>query len=611
MPVPGASHGRAADGAAVGFTVHLVCPHCAKEFTGNSSTSGVRSNYRRHLLTHTGERPFPCSYCHQRFTTKPNLRRHVRLVHPLQATPSTQVRHPDGKEAAEDVAAAAPPPLPEMHLPPATTANVALPASTVSTAAAANVNPGPSCSLLLLQRADPAAFTCEDCELEIRSRAKLRRHRRYYCPFRENIFADPVKDAVDLYRTQQQQQGHRQRYSSVSSSGSSDEVDLAEEDTHNGDGDCISSVGRPFRRPSRTTSLPLALTEGERHYLSHVAERSGLKFVEDAYASDDSAEGGLHGVMFSDTSSSSASSRSPCRATMMPLVPRHPRSPARAHGALSAPKRTPLHGPLPSPSSSSNQRVLHSSQTTASALSLVLPNTSPLIRHAGAVDRPINVGGGTPRSESTAAEDAKDDDEDDTIGAWTPEDLLHLHHYRRGSGHRRERHILQKRLRAQEGALMALATDSPRRQPRKPRVARVGAVQHGSDTAVGEAEATRLQVTPSANVAHPSTSTAAAAYTYVGPSQSLLTPQVVAQAESLLVLSWRRPRRGKDGAANAFVCPYCADYTVLASQRGLRAHAMRVHAEEVAKARARVVATEAAPAEEGRAPESRDGKASP
>ncbi|CAJ1989770.1 hypothetical protein conserved [Leishmania donovani] len=611
MPQPGASHSRSTIGAAVGFTVHLVCPHCAKEFTGNSSTSGVRSNYRRHLLTHTGERPFPCSYCHQRFTTKPNLRRHVRLVHPLQATPSTQVRHPDGREAAEDVAAAAPPPLPEMHLPPATTANVAPPASAGSTAATANVKPGPSCPLLLPRRADPAAFTCEDCELEICSRAKLRRHRRYYCPFRENIFADPVKDAVDLYWTQQQQRGHRQRYVSVSSSGDSDEVDLAEEDTHNGGGDLTSSVDERFRRRSRTTSVPLALTEGERHYLSHVAERSGLKFVEDAYASDVSADDGIHGGMFSDTSSSSTSSRSPYRATVAPLVQRHPRSPARVSYALPSPKHTPLHGPLASPSPSPNGRVLRSSQTTASASLLALPNTSPLIRHAGGVDRLLNVGSGTPKSESTAAEDAKDDDEDDMIGAWRPEDLRHLHHHRRGSGHRRERHILQKRLRAQEGALMALATDSLHRQPRKLRVARAGAAPCGSDAAVGEAEAKRLHVTPCADGAHPSTSTAAAAYAYMGPSQSLLTPQVVAQAESLLVLNWRRPRRGKDGAANAFVCPYCADYTTLASQRGLWAHAMRMHAEEVAKARARVVEAEAAPVEEGLGHESGEGKTLP
>ncbi|CAG9576506.1 conserved hypothetical protein [Leishmania major strain Friedlin] len=498
-----------------------------------------------------------------------------------------------------------------MHLPPATTANVAPPASAGSTSAAANVNPAQSCSLLLPQRADPAAFTCEDCELEIRSRAKLRRHRRYYCPFRENIFADPVKDAVDLYRTQQQQQGHRQRYGSVSSSCDSDEVDFAEEDTHNGDGDRTSSVDGRLGRCSRATSVPLALTEGEWYYLSHVAERSGLKFVEDAYASDVSADDGLHGGMFSDTSSSSTPSRSPYRVTVAPLARRHPRSPARVRGRLPSPKRTPLHGLLPSPSPSPKGRVLRSSQTTASASLLVLPNTSPLTCHTGGVNRLLNVGSGTPKGESIAAEDAKGDDEDDMIGAWPPADLRHLHHHRRGSGHRRERHILQKRLRAQEGALMALATDSPHRQPRKPRVARGGAPRCGSDAAVGEAEATRLHVTPSADFAHPSTSTAAAAYSYTGPSQSLLTPQVVAQAESLLVLNWSRPRRGKDGAANAFVCPYCADYTTLASQRGLRAHAMRVHAKEVAKARVRVVETEAAPVEEGRGHESEEGKASP
>nr|CCM16463.1 hypothetical protein, conserved [Leishmania guyanensis] len=589
MSVPGGSRNRSVVEAARGFTVHLVCPHCAKEFTGNSSTSGVRSNYRRHLLIHTGERPFPCSYCHQRFTTKPNLRRHVRLVHPSLATPSTEVRCTADIIFAEGAAAATPLPLPEMHLPHATATNVGEPTFTSSTAAVA----------------DPAAFTCEDCELEISNRSKLRRHKRYYCPFRENIFADPVKDAVDLYRTQQRQ--HRQRYSS----DDSDEGGSDEEDACSDDGDPVLSVDGRLRRRNRSIRVSLALTEAEKNYLAHVAERSGLKFVEDAYASDESADDSPGSGIFSDTSSSSISSRSPYRMTIASLAPRHPRSPGRVGSTLPSMKRTPLHGPLPSPSSSPNQLVLRSPKTAASASSVALSSMPPLIHQTSSSDRLLSTGSATRISEKTTAEDTKDDEEDDMIGAWTPEDLLHLHHHRRRSGHRRERHILQKRLRAQEGALMALTTDSPHRQPRKPCVARSGTVERDSNTILGEAEVAYLHVTPSADNAHSSTATATTAYAYLGPSQSLVTPQVLAQAESLLVANWRRPRHGRNGAASAFACPYCADYTTFTTQRGLQAHAIRVHNEEVAKSRTRVAVTEAAQVEEGCARESEESEAAP
>ncbi|KAG5476483.1 hypothetical protein LSCM1_04195 [Leishmania martiniquensis] len=575
MSASGVSHSRSAAGAAVGFTVHLVCPHCAKVFTGNSSTSGVRSNYRRHLLTHTGERPFPCTYCHQRFTTKPNLRRHVRLIHPLQATPSTQIRRPNSRESDKE-GAAAPPPLPEMRLPPATTANVAELTSADSATAAAGLSSGPCCSPLPPQPAVTAAFTCADCELEMSSRARLRRHRRYFCPFRENIFADPVQDAVNLYRAHHQQQ-QRER--------DGDGGDSAEGDSCDDGGYGVPSVDERVELRGRATVGPLALTEAEKNYLADVAGRSGLKFVEDAYASDGSGNGGPDSDVFSDTSSSSTSSRFPYWTEMHPSAPLRPRSSGRVGGALPPPKRTPLHGRIPSPSSSPHRRVLRSPETAAVSL-IDSSSTSALAHHAGQNGCLPSVDSDTQRGEGTAAEEAsEDEDEDEDMIS-----LVHLHHHRRGSGRRRERHILQKRLRAQEGALMALAADSTHRPPCKARAGEVDAVKHGSDTAVGEAKAkaTRLRVAPPIDKAH-SAAAPPAAYAYVGPSQSLLTPHVVAQAESLVVVNWRHPRRGKNGTANAFVCPYCDEYATFTSQRGLRAHATRAHPEAVAKARMRVV----------------------
>ncbi|KAG5501964.1 hypothetical protein JKF63_04234 [Porcisia hertigi] len=600
MPAPRVTPDGRASAPAVGFTVHLVCPDCGKAFTGNSSTSGVRSNYRRHLLTHTGERPFPCSYCHQRFTTKPNLRRHVRSLHPCQATPSTQVRHPNGAETAGDAMAASPPPLPEMHLPPSITASLTELASTGSTAAAAVVNPGPSCSSPSLpQPVDPVVFTCEDCELETSSRAKLRRHKRYYCPFRDNIFADPVTDALRLYSThhhqQQQQRDHRQRYTSANNSGDSDEANSAEEGMCN-DGEGVSFVSEGVRRRRRTMGPSLALTEAERNYLAHVAERSGLKFVEDAYASDGSLDDGPDSGMFSEASSLSTSSQSSSMTTR-PLVPPHTRCPAKKSGALLSPKRTPLHGSLPSPYSSLDRRLLSSPQTAAGAASPVaLSNTSRLLRHAVRAGCPLDSDSGTQRS-TTGAQDAGDDEDDDVFEVFASEGLLRLHHHRRGSGHRRERHILQKRLRAQEGALMTLATDSPYRRSHKPRPDHAGVVGGRDDAAVGETKSACPQTAVSDNSADTSPPTPAASYAYLGPSQSLLTPHVVAQAESLLVANWRHPQRGKLNAANAFVCPYCADFTTFASQRGLRAHSMRVHADKMATARASVAEIQAAQAE--------------
>lgn len=51
-----------------------LCPVCLKE-------SKDKEDFRRHYMTHTGEKPFHCPYCPYRACHKSNLTKHVRVVH--------------------------------------------------------------------------------------------------------------------------------------------------------------------------------------------------------------------------------------------------------------------------------------------------------------------------------------------------------------------------------------------------------------------------------------------------------------------------------------------------------------------------------------------------
>jgi len=75
-----------------------VCQQCHRSFI-------ERSKLKRHLLVHSGEKPFVCNFegCTKRFSLDFNLRTHIRTVHTDSAYPrhkpkgtSTRIRETRG-----------------------------------------------------------------------------------------------------------------------------------------------------------------------------------------------------------------------------------------------------------------------------------------------------------------------------------------------------------------------------------------------------------------------------------------------------------------------------------------------------------------------------------
>jgi uncharacterized Zn-finger protein len=59
----------------------VSCPYCTRTFPWTSSL-------RRHVLTHTGQKPYKCPHCSLLFTIKSNCHRHLLRKHGGQSASS-------------------------------------------------------------------------------------------------------------------------------------------------------------------------------------------------------------------------------------------------------------------------------------------------------------------------------------------------------------------------------------------------------------------------------------------------------------------------------------------------------------------------------------------
>ncbi|XP_039312324.1 ras-responsive element-binding protein 1 isoform X1 [Solenopsis invicta] len=64
----------------------VVCPYCERQFPWTSSL-------RRHILTHTGQKPYQCIHCSHHFTTKSNCDRHLLRKHKAKANKMRRARN--------------------------------------------------------------------------------------------------------------------------------------------------------------------------------------------------------------------------------------------------------------------------------------------------------------------------------------------------------------------------------------------------------------------------------------------------------------------------------------------------------------------------------------
>nr|CCC92688.1 conserved hypothetical protein [Trypanosoma congolense IL3000] len=205
----------------------MRCPYCSYTTERREGTNGG-THLKRHLLTHTKERPYKCHICPAGFTTSTNRKRHIAALHPEvaastcsgAATIVSRKGAPAASNALGTFSASSGEFLDnvtcrfcnitlsckgertrhERHCParpsPAKAITGSLPSSVSSSnGVSKSSDPG-------LSGSGPSDefFLCPNCEQELADRVQLRRHLKRYCPFREEVFmrtSDEEDDAVE------------------------------------------------------------------------------------------------------------------------------------------------------------------------------------------------------------------------------------------------------------------------------------------------------------------------------------------------------------------------------------------------------------------------------
>ena len=203
-----------------------TCPECGKKFFGCRSTSGVMSNYQRHLRVHSNERPFECNECEQTFKSHCNLKRHMRNIHR-----GVEARMQDAVDVQDQ------PNQGRFQCPDCTKHYAS------------------KWSLTQHQRRthwdENLEAECDDCGQILSSSSKVTRHKRLHCIFRDNVGGggragpeddssqdaedEHAEDSEDDQSLDDEESLNRESSSVVSSTGFSDlereaEVHVSEEE---------------------------------------------------------------------------------------------------------------------------------------------------------------------------------------------------------------------------------------------------------------------------------------------------------------------------------------------------------------------------------------------